>query len=201
MVPARPRARRCWSGGAGAPGSCRGDSGASGSMPVLPPLGANAGGASVNSPPAALSQISTEIVSPIAILNNAGWVSCVKRAAKLSFGCARKVETTRSSTSTTSDRISPSGRLCSTTSLAEGPALGNHEQPPKPKVIRQASTATGFIDCKIVNRSARTSTMRLKSQGPMVQNAPSNIRFSLALAILIGGEKQAVVVGRDFDLR
>ena len=126
-------------------------------MPLLP-LGDNTGGASVNSPPAALSQISTEIVSPVAMLNKGGWASGAKRAAKLSFGCARKVATTRSSTSTTSKRISPSDRLCSTTSLAEGPALGIHEQPPKPKVIRQASRTTGFIDRKIVNRSARTST-------------------------------------------
>jgi hypothetical protein len=65
------------------------------------------------------------------------------------------VEITRSSTSTTSKRISPSDRLCSTTSLAEGPALGIHEQPPKLKVIRQASTATGFIDCEIVYRSGK----------------------------------------------
>ena len=49
-----------------------------------------------------------------------------------------RCETTRSSTSTTSKRISPPACPCSTTSLVEGPALGIHEHPPTDSVTRQA---------------------------------------------------------------
>ena len=44
------------------------------------------GGTSLKSPPAALSYMSTEIVSPTAIFILGGWVSLLKRSAKLSRG-------------------------------------------------------------------------------------------------------------------
>src|ERR1700738_433841 len=70
-------------------------SGARGSVVVVD---RDAGEPSLKSPPAALSQISTEIVSPSAILKSAGSVFFLKRARKLSFGWASQGETTRRST-------------------------------------------------------------------------------------------------------
>src|ERR1700758_1628674 len=102
-------------------------------------------GASLKSPPAALSHISTEIVSPTAILTSGGWASPLKRRAKLSFGWVRTVDTTRSSTSMTSNRISFPTCPCSRTSLVEGPCPGNHEHPPSSPERRQKKTTASFI--------------------------------------------------------
>src|SRR5436190_812478 len=74
-------------------------SGASGSTPRRGGAKERSGGASLKSPPAALSQIVTEIVSPTAILSSGGLPSFSKRARRLSFGCASNDETTRLSTS------------------------------------------------------------------------------------------------------
>src|SRR5437870_10198960 len=131
------------------------DSGARGSTPDLPPVGAAAGGASLKSPPAALSQINTEIVSPTAILTSGGGASFLKRRAKLSFGWARRMATTRSSTWTTSNRISPPFCPWSRTALVDGPALGIQEHPPADRTTRQKSKTASFIGSGVVNQSGK----------------------------------------------
>src|SRR5215471_2379646 len=131
------------------------DSGANGSIPGVVP-GGNVGSGSVNSPPAALSQSNTETVSPTAILNSGGLAAAWNRCAKLSFGRERNVETTRSSTGTTSNRISPSVCPCSSTAPVEGPARGTHEHAPSQKEIRQTITADGFIGFAVVNQHGQT---------------------------------------------
>src|SRR5437764_318640 len=140
----------------GLPNSASGrDSAASGSIPDLPPVRAGAGGLSLNSPPAALSQIITDTVSPIAILTSGGWTSFLKRSANLSFGWAIRVLTTRSSTGTTSKRMSPPARPCSRTSLVDGPALGIHEHPPTDRAIKQKRKTAGFIGLGVPNQSGK----------------------------------------------
>src|SRR5205807_6510608 len=140
----------------GVPNSPSGrDSGASGSIPDLPPVRAGAGGVSLNSPPAALSQIITETVSPIAILTSGGCASFLKRSANFSFGWAIRVLTTRSSTGTTSKRISPPACPCSRTSLVDGPALGIQEHPPTDRAIKQKRKTAGFIGLGVPNQSGK----------------------------------------------
>ena len=138
-----------------------GDSGASGSTPGLPPIGAGASGASLNSPPAALSQINTETVSPTAIFTSGGGASSLKRSANLSLGWAISALTTRSSTGTTSKRISPPARPWSRTSLVDGPALGIQEHPATDKAIRQNRQTKSFIDSDIVNQRGKPYHERL----------------------------------------
>jgi hypothetical protein len=103
-------------------------------------------GASKNKPPAALSQIDTEIVSPIAMLIGGSSAPDVKRAAKLSFGLATRVETTRWSTSTDVEQNLSFRPPLLDDFVCRGPARGAQEYPLNESAIREAKTRkTGFI--------------------------------------------------------
>src|SRR6202030_3522415 len=138
----------------------------------LPPVGAGTGGVSLNSPPAALSQIDTEIVSPLAILTSGGWTSFLNRSANLSFGWAIRALTTRSSTWTTSNRISPPACPCSRTSLVDGPALGIQEHPPTDRTIRQKRKTKSFIASGVINQRGKSYHIGRTDPKPSILGVP-----------------------------
>src|SRR5439155_6009307 len=96
-----------------------------------------------NSPFAAASQITTETVSPTAILMSGGGVYLLNRSWKAGSPCARRTLTTESSILTTSNAILSPSLACATMSRPDG-LPPSHEQPAS-SANAQPQTMTRFI--------------------------------------------------------
>src|ERR1700736_6483276 len=94
--------------------------------------------------------------------------------------------TTRSSTGTTSKRISPPAWPCSRTSLVDGPALGIQEHPPTDRAIRQKRKTKSFITAGVINQRGKSSQIRILAPNPWS---------------ILGVPRQAIVLYRNVARR
>ena len=115
----------------------------------------------------------TATASPTAIFTSGAGMYFLNRCCSGTSGCARTTLTTASSILTTSNAMLSFGPAWAMTSLPDGPALGNHEQPASSSASSQPQRTTRFISAmRRFPAPSRCNTPASETKGRLHSGAP-----------------------------